>query len=245
MKKVWIITLFPEYFRGFLEQGVVSHALRGKRGEPLKIELVSLVEFSPKGHKGIDDAPYGGGPGMILRADVLKNALLEGVVKTGNYGTDFRKKLHIVYPSPRGVRWSQQNCKKFVRNLLQEGEKDLVMICGRYEGIDERFLQLYVDQEISLGDFVLSGGELAAMVILDSAVRCLPGVLGNQESLKSESFQDNLLEYPQYTRPLIFDSLEVPAILRSGHHEKIKAFQAAESIRITQKFRPDLLEGEK
>ncbi len=240
MRKIWIITLFPEYFKIFLEQGVVAYALKGERGIPFEVNLVSLREFSPKDFKGVDDAPYGGGPGMVFRPDVLKNALMEGVVKPGNYGDDFKEKIHVIFPSPRGKVWNNKVCIDFAKRVYPH--KDLVIICGRYEGIDERFLNKYVDEEISLGDYILTGGELAAMAILDSSVRFIPGVLGNKESSQSESFQNSLLEHPQYTRPQNFEGEEVPKVLLSGHHQKIKEYQQNERVRVTKERRPDLLE---
>lgn len=240
MRKIWIITLFPEYFKTFLEQGVAAYALKGERGISLEVNMVSLREFSPKDFKGVDDSPYGGGPGMVFRPDVLKNALIEGVVKPGNYGDDFKEKLHVIFPSPRGKVWNNKVCIDFAKRVYPH--KDLVIICGRYEGIDERFLKNYVDEEISLGDYILTGGELAAMAILDSSVRFIPGVLGNKESSETESFQNSLLEHPQYTRPQEFEGEEVPKVLLSGHHQKIKDYQQNERIRVTKERRPDLLE---
>ena len=238
--KIWIITLFPEYFNSFLNLGIIGSTLKGERGPSFEVNTVSLKEFSPHDFKGVDDAPYGGGPGMVMRVDVLANALLEGVVKKGGYGENFREKLHIVYPSPRGTTLDNRLVKDFAQRVFS-GEKDLVFICGRYEGIDERFIQNFVDEEISLGDFVLTGGELATMVILDSTLRFVTGVLGNKESSLSESFQEGLLEHPQYTRPRDFMGLSVPEVLLSGNHKEIEAFKNAERMRITLKYRPELL----
>ncbi|MEE2742968.1 MAG: tRNA (guanosine(37)-N1)-methyltransferase TrmD [Bdellovibrionota bacterium] len=242
--KIWIISLFPDFFESFLETGLAGQALRGKRGVDLSVELVQLRDFSESSYKGVDDAPYGGGPGMVMRPDILKRAFLEGVIEKGQYGEDYKDKLHVVFPGPRGKRWNQEVCVDFSKRIWGEESKDLVFICGRYEGVDERFIQNYVDEEISLGDYVLTGGELAVMAIIDSAIRFLPGVLGNRESFEKESFNGGLLEHPQYTRPRTFEGVEVPEVLLSGHHKKIEAFEKAESLRITKTYRPDLLEKE-
>ena len=181
---------------------------------------------------------------MVMRADILKKALWEGVIEAGEYGPDYKDKLHVVFPGPRGKSWNQEVCKDFSKRMgIEDGKgKDIVFICGRYEGIDERFIQAYVDEEISLGDYVLTGGELAVMSIIDSSLRFLPGVLGNRESFQQESFNKGLLEHPQYTRPRTFEGASVPEVLLSGHHKKIEAFEQAESLRITKLYRPDLLE---
>ena len=242
VKRIWIMTLFPELVKPFFECGIAGSAFRGERGPKFEINFVNPREFSPKNYKGVDDAPYGGGPGMVIRADILKDALIKGVVEAGFYGRDWKEKLAIVFPGPRGKKWDMENCKDFSRKYLNpEVEKDIVFICGRYEGIDERFLQLYVDFEYSLGDFVLTGGELAVMTMLDSAVRFTSGALGNADSLDTESFCQNLLEYPQYTRPREFDGALVPEVLLSGDHAKIEKYKEEKRLEITKKYRPDLL----
>jgi len=242
MKKIWIITLFPNYFDSLINFGITGSALRGERGNKIEFNTVQLRNYTPKDYKGVDDSPYGGGAGMVMRADVLKEALLKGVVEGGNYGEDWKDKLHVVFPGPRGKTWNNSYCKDFAKRFSEEGSKDLVFICGRYEGIDERFLSLYVNEQISLGDFILTGGEIAVMAIIDSSLRFFSGVLGNKESSEQESFQSNLLEHPQYTRPKVFDGLEVPEILLSGHHGNIEKYQREEALRITKNHRPDLLE---
>ena len=240
MKKIWIITLFPNYFDSLINFGIIGSALRGERGSKIEIKTVQLRNFTPKDYKGVDDSPYGGGAGMVMRADVLKAALIEGVVNIGGYGDDWREKLHLIFPGPRGQSWNNSYCKEFAGRFSQSESKDLVFICGRYEGIDERFLNLYVDEQISLGDFILTGGEIPTMAIIDSALRFFSGVLGNKESSQQESFQANSLEHPQYTKPKIFDGVEVPEVLTSGHHQNIESFKKAESLRITKLHRPDL-----
>ncbi len=238
-KRIWIITLFPQYFSSFLDLGIIGSVLKGKRGQQFEVIPLSLRDFSPNDYKGVDDSPFGGGPGMVLRADILKNALM-GIVEQGKY--EGLNNLHVVYTSPRGSIWENKYAKEFAQKHLGEDSKDLVFICGRYEGIDERFIEKYINEEISIGDFVLTGGELATMVILDSSLRFVSGVLGNKESAQSESFQNRLLEHPQYTRPRNFEGMEVPQILLSGDHQKMAKFLEGERLRITKKFRPDLLE---
>lgn len=245
MKKIWIITLFPNYFDPLINFGITGSALRGERGSNLEIKTIQLRNFTPKDYKGVDDAPYGGGAGMVMRADVLKEAFMKGIVEDGGYGDDFKEKLHVVFPGPRGKTWDNSYCKEFAGRFSSVGSKDLVFICGRYEGIDERFLNLYVDEQISLGDFIFTGGEIPTMAIIDSFMRFFSGVLGNKESAEHESFQSNMLEHPQYTRPKVFDGVSVPEILTSGNHQKIAIYQKEEGLRITKIHRPDLLEKDK
>lgn len=245
MKKIWIITLFPNYFDSLINFGITGSALRKERGIDLEIKTVQLRNYTPKDYKGVDDSPYGGGAGMVMRADVLKEALLKGVVLAGEYGEDFRSRLHIVFPGPRGKTWTNNYCKDFANRFSQDDSKDLVFICGRYEGIDERFLERYVDEQISVGDYILTGGEIPTMAIIDSSLRFFNGVLGNKESSAMESFQNNLLEHPQYTRPKTFEGVDVPEILLSGHHQNIEKYQKEEALRLTKLHRADLLKKEK
>lgn len=239
MKKIWIITLFPDYFNPLIQLGIVGAALRGERGEGPSIELIQLRDFSSKDYKGVDDSPFGGGPGMVIRADVLKRAF-ESVILKGNYGDNYKEKLTVIFPSPRGKKWNNVEAKK-----ISQQEKDLVFVCGRYEGIDERFIEKYIDMEFSLGDFVLSGGELPTMAFIDSLLRFKKGVLGNESGSGEESFEHGLLEHPQYTRPVEFEGMVVPEVLTSGHHKKIEEYRMAESLRITKKYRPDLIGDKK
>jgi len=245
-KKIWIMTMFPEYFTPLKEYGVLGSALRNERGDgtgEFEVIPVSIADFNPKGFKGVDSSPFGGGVGMIMRADILKEVLVEGIIKPGNYNLDkIKSELHIVCPAPRGKVWCHDEAVKFANNHLDfSNTKDIVFICGRYEGIDERFLEHYVDEYISLGDYILTGGELAVMTILDSAMRFAPGVLGNKLSAVDESFASGMLEYALYTRPRIFEGKDIPDALISGHHEKIEEFKQKSSIEITSKYRPDLL----
>lgn len=242
IKKIWVITMFETYFDRFTDLGVVGQTFRKDRGGEIEFELipVSLPEFSPKGFKGVDDKPFGGGVGMIMRPDVLKEALMKGVIKKGGY--EDASDLHIVCPAPRGKTWNHDYAVSFAKDHLStNSKKDLVFICGRYEGIDERFLENYVDEFISLGDYILTGGELAVMTILDSALRFSDGILGNKLSNVDESFAGEGLEYALYTRPQEFEGKLVPEELRSGSHKKIAEFKEDSAKAITKKFRSDLL----
>jgi tRNA (guanine37-N1)-methyltransferase len=221
---------------------VAANALANRKASEgeFEVNMVDLKEHSKKGYKGVDDAPYGGGAGMVMRADVLKQALFEGVFKPGKYQS--LEQLHVVYTAPRGRTWENEYAKEFAANYLDfKTDKDVVFVCGRYEGVDERFLEKYVDEFISLGDYILTGGELAVMTILDSALRFVPGVLGNKLSAVEESFQNANIEHPLYTRPATFEDMEVPSELMSGHHAKIEAFKGQKSAEFTKRFRPDLL----
>ena len=240
-RRIWILTLFPEYFKPFLECGISGSAFRGERSEGIKFELhfVNIRDYSTTNYKSVDDTPYGGGPGMIMRGDILRDALVKGVVEQGEY--QGLQDLHVIYASPRGRPWSNVVAREFGIRTLSHPTKDVVFICGRYEGVDERFLEKYVNEYYSLGDFVLTGGEIAVMAILDSAIRFVPGILGNKLSSEYDSFEDGLLEYPQYTRPADFEGLHVPEVLLSGHHKKIQEWQLEEKKKMTKKWRKDLL----
>lgn len=247
IKKIWVLTLFPEYFEAFLKCGVAGKALSNERmiNEENRFELkvVNIRDYALNKYKSVDDTAYGGGAGMVMLPEVLKNAFLKGVVEVGGYD-NYKEQLHVIYTSPRGKTWDSDYAKNIANNYFQfkESEKDLVFLCGRYEGIDERFLQNYVDEHISLGDFILTGGELAVLVFLDSSLRYVPGVLGNKVSAEEESFENFLLEYPQYTKPREFEGLAVPETILSGHHENIKKYQLEERIRMTKTYRNDLYE---
>lgn len=219
-RKIWILTLFPDYFEPLKNFGVISSQFQEKGNYCLK--TIDIAKYAKNNFKGVDDSPYGGGPGMVMRADVLKNALM-AVVKNGNYGTNYREKLLVLACDPRGEIFCQNMAKEFSLE-----EKDLVFICGRYEGIDQRFLDIYVDRLISLGSFVMSGGEIAAMAMIDSFLRLVSGTLGNQKSLNSESFNCNQYDHPHYTRPFSFENKEVPKVLLSGNHQEIEAWREKE-----------------
>lgn len=242
VKKIWIISMFPDYFRPLSEFGVLGSALRNERFDDeysFELKTLSPCDFNPKGFKGVDDAPFGGGVGMIMRADVMRDTLLQGVVRDGGYKD--LSELHVVCPMPRGKTWSHTQAVRFAKESLSfDIDKDIVFICGRYEGIDERFLEKYVDEFISLGDYILTGGELAVMTILDSAMRFVPKVLGNKISAIEESFASNSLEHALYTRPREFEGMNVPEAYLSGDPKKIDQEKVESSDKITQIYRSDL-----
>ena len=218
--KVKILTIFPELFPGFLGTSLTGKALdEGK----WSFEAINIRDYAFDKHGSVDDTPSGGGAGMIMRADVLGAAL------QANYQTG-----RLINMSPRGTPLTQAK----VRELANEEE--LTIICSRFEGIDERVLEAYGAEDISIGDYILTGGEQAAMIMLDAIIRLLPGVLGNEESNSEESFEDGLLEYPQYTRPTEWQGHLIPDILLSGHHQKIADWRHLQSEEITKQRRPDL-----
>jgi tRNA (guanine37-N1)-methyltransferase len=221
-----VLTLFPELFPGPLGASLAGRSL--ERGI-WTLETVDIRGFARDKHRSVDDTPCGGGPGMVLRPDVLAEAL--DATLAGRDDAQPR-----IYLSPRGRRLDQA----VVRELVEAGGATLV--CGRFEGVDERVLEARRLEEVSLGDFILSGGEIAAFALLDAVVRLLPGVIGTASSVVEESFAGGLLEYPHYTRPPVWEGREVPAVLLSGHHEKIRAWRQAEAERITRARRPDLWE---
>lgn len=219
--KVKILTLFPELFPGFLGFSLTGKALSEDKWA---FETVNIRDYALDKYGSVDDTPCGGGAGMIMRPDVLGAAL------KANYNGG-----RLIYMSPRGKTLNQQ----ILHDLSHENE--LTIVCGRFEGIDERVLEAYPFEEISIGDYVLTGGEQAAMVMLDGIIRLLPGVLGNAESVSDESFEQILLEYPQYTRPISWQGRDVPEVLLSGHHKNIENWRHEQSLKITEKKRPDLL----
>ena len=233
MWKARVFTLYPEIFPGPLNKGLYGRALKKKLW---KLDIVNIRDFAADKHKTVDDTPFGGGSGMLLKADVLDKAISH--IIEGNSSYD-RNCWPIVALSPRGKVFSQSEALHFSKC------KGITVICGRYEGIDERFLKFHNIPELSLGDFILSGGELAAQVLIDSVVRLIPGVIGNYKSLEEESFVNYLLEYPQYTSPKEWKNLSIPEELLSGHHQKIKNWRVNKSEEITKKRRPDLWERHK
>ncbi len=228
--KISIITLFPEVFDPILNTSILKRAQ--KKGL-IDFELINLREFGEGKHKTVDDRPYGGGVGMVLKADVLTKALKSVVSKlqTTNY------KLQTILMSASGHPYKQVKAKEFSKL------DHLIIVCGHYEGVDQRFIDKCVDAEISIGDYVLTGGEIPAMVIIDSITRLIPGVLEKPEATQNESFSEGLLEYPQYTRPDEFEDKKVPKILLSGNHSEIKKWRSQKSLEKTKKIRPDLLKN--
>ncbi len=223
-KPVWtarVLTLFPEMFPGPLDHSIAGKALEDG---VWALETVDFRDFASDKHRTVDDAPFGGGPSMVLRPDVVDAALQATADSRGP----------VIYLSPKGRLLDQAR----VREIAQASA--VTLLCGRYEGVDERVIEARGLEEVSLGDFVLSGGEPAAIALIDACVRLLPGVLGNVESLLEESFERGLLEYPHYTRPQDWRGRKVPETLLSGHHEKIRAWRLAEAEKITRERRPDL-----
>ena len=221
MFQAQVFTLYPEVFPGPLAKGLYGKALSSKLW---KLNVTNIRDAATDKHKTVDDTPYGGGSGMLLKADVLANSLDQKL----------KKGERVFYLSPKG--------KKFDQKLAQDlsKEKSISLICGHFEGVDERVLTTRNIEEISIGDYVLSGGETAALVILDSILRLLPGVLGNEKSSVDETFENGLLEYPQYTKPQIWEEKSVPEVLLSGDHAKIKHWRLSQSEAITRVRRPDL-----
>ena len=221
MFQAQVFTLYPEVFPGPLSKGLYGKALSNKLWD---LSVINIRDAATDKHKTVDDTPYGGGTGMLLKADILANALDQKV----------KKGERVFYLSPKG--------KKFDQKLAQDlsKEKSISLICGHFEGVDERLLTTRNIEEISIGDYVLSGGETAALVVLDSILRLLPGVLGNDKSSLDETFENGLLEYPQYTKPQIWEEKSVPEVLLSGDHSKIKDWRLSQSEAITRDRRPDL-----
>ena len=216
-----VLTLFPEMFK------VLNESIIGRAREKglININVVNIRDFSKDKHKKVDDTPYGGGAGMVIQPDVVKNA----------YNSLKTEKAKVIYMSPQGKKLEQSKVEELSK------QEHLILLCGHYEGIDQRVIDSIVDEEISIGDYVLTGGELPAMVLIDSVCRYVEGVL-KENSTKEESFSQGLLEYPQYTRPEIFEGEKIPEILLSGHHEKIDQWRRKQSLKMTFLKRPDLLE---
>lgn len=218
-----VLTLFPEMFEP-IKQSILGKAIEK---EKIKLKLVNIRDFSKDKHKKVDDTPYGGGAGMVMKPDVVYDA----------YKSVYEENAKVIYLSPQGKTLNQKKVEELSK------EKHLILLCGHYEGIDQRVIDKIVDEEISIGDYVLTGGEIPAMVLIDTVSRYIDGVL-NQESIKEESFSQGLLEYPQYTRPEVFEGEKVPEILLSGHHENIEKWRQEQALKITKQKRPDLLKKE-
>ena len=216
-----IFTLYPEFFPGPLGKGLYGKALAANIWE---LETVNIRNYATDKHKTVDDTTYGGGSGMLIKPDVLANSL----------DKNLNSKERIIYLSPKGKLFNQKLAKELSK------ERSINLICGHFEGVDQRVIESRNIEEVSIGDFVLSGGESAAFVMLDSIIRLLPGVLGNETSAEEESFENGLLEYPQYTKPQIWEEKSVPDVLLSGDHAKIKDWRLSQSEAITRDRRPDL-----
>ncbi len=220
-----ILTLFPEAFEAYLNVSLLKRAVAKKF---VKINVLNLRDYATGPHKKVDDRPYGGGAGMVLRVDIIDRALKKLKVKKGG------KTSQIILMTPQGKPFNQKQAIKLSKL------KKIVLICGRYEGFDERVYKI-VDSEISIGDFVLTGGEIPALAILDTVARLAPGVVGKSESLVEESFSQSMLEYPHYTRPENYKGWKVPKVLLTGHHGNIEKWRSGEALKRTKKKRPDLL----
>lgn len=227
MLRIDVITIFPGLFEAFLSESLVGNAILE---ELIGVELHDLREYTSDRHRKVDDTPYGGGPGMVMKPEPLV-AAIEAVAGPKGPG----RKGRVVLLSPQGDRLDQRRCAELA------GNEWLVLVCGRYEGIDQRAIDLAVDEEISIGDYVLSGGEIPAMVLIEGVSRLIPGVLGNPESAERDSFQQDELEGPQYTRPPIFRGEAVPEVLRSGDHAAVDRWRAERAKELTRQRRPDLI----
>jgi len=216
-----VFTLYPELFPGLLGVGLYKKALEKKLWS---LEVINIRDYAMNKHKTVDDTPFGGGSGMVMRADVIANSLDKNISN---------KEETIIYLSPKGKKFDQAYARKIMNNNIN-------IICGHFEGVDQRLLETRNIEEVSLGDFVLSGGEAGSFVVIDTILRLIPGVLGNSDSLAEESFERNLLEYPQYTKPQKWEEKNIPEVLLSGDHAKIKDWRLSQSEDITRRRRPDL-----
>ncbi len=222
----YVMTLFPDMIINGLNTSITGRAI--DKGL-MSVEAVDIRDFSTNKHMKVDDYPYGGGAGMVMQAEPVCAAFDSIVKKAGH-------RPRVVYMTPQGHTFTQQMAHEFAN------EQDLVILCGHYEGIDERTLETIVTDYVSIGDYVLTGGELPAMVVIDTISRLVPGVLNNSESAQTESFENGLLEYPQYTRPVEFNGMRVPDVLLSGNHGKVAEWRHEKSLERTKKFRPDMYE---
>lgn len=225
-----VLTLFPELVDSFFEHGMIS---RGIEKKLISGRSTNIRDFSTDKHKTVDDRPYGGGSGMVMKPEPLQAAILSAKKRTPN--------AKVILMTPQGTKFDQEKAFEFAN----DPDGGLIFVCGRYEGIDERVYTTLVDEEVSIGDYVMTGGELASMVIIDSVARLIPGVLGSCESSKSDSFIDDRLEYAQFTRPEAFEDIKVPEVLLSGNHEKIRVWRQTSSLQRTFLKRPDLFDKTK
>ena len=219
-----ILTIFPELFTSQFQDGILRRAIGGGK---ITVNLHNIRDYATDKHKMTDDRPFGGGEGMVMKPEPLMSAM-EDIQDQGQPG-------HVILMSPRGNVYTQKTAERLA------GYSRLIIVCGRYEGVDERVARCCIDEEISIGDYILTGGEIAAMVIVDSVTRLIPGVLGSEDSAKNDTFSRGLLKHPQYTRPRIYRGMEVPEILLSGDHGEIEQYRFLESVRETLARRPELL----
>ncbi len=221
----YVLTLFPEMIQDGLNHSIISRAVEN---DLISLKAINIRDYTLSKHKKVDDYPYGGGAGLVMQAEPIYNAFMSIKDEIG-------ENTKVVYMSPKGKVFNQKLASELAK------EKDLVILCGHYEGVDQRIIDEIVTDEISIGDYILTGGELSAMVIIDSVSRLLPEVLGKAESFMDESFSNGLLEYPQYTRPQNFMGREVPEVLLSGNHGKINEWRLQQSLALTKERRPDIL----
>ena len=224
---IGIITLFPEMFKAITEFGVTGRAVKHNL---LQVQCYNPRDFTHDKHKTVDDRPYGGGPGMLMMVQPLRDAIHSAKAEAG-------EGVKVIYLSPQGRKLEQAGVKELSQN------SKMILVCGRYEGIDERLIQSEIDEEWSVGDYVLTGGELPAMTLIDAVARFIPGVLGKQESAQEDSFAEGLLDCPHYTRPEVLDGLTVPPVLMSGNHAEIRKWRLKQSLERTWLRRPELLES--
>ena len=222
----YVMTLFPEMIEYIMAQSIIGRALSD---ELIKLKIINIRDYAKNRYRQVDDYPYGGGAGMLMQADPIYSAYKD-ICK------DLEKKPRLIYTTPQGRLFNQDLAKELAK------EEELIFLCGHYEGVDERVLELTDAESISIGDYVLTGGELPSVVMMDAISRMIKGVLSNEDSAEFESFEDGLLEYPQYTRPSIYEGMEVPEILLSGHHKNIEEWKRKEALRRTFERRPDLLD---
>ena len=222
----YVMTLFPEMIEYIMAQSIIGRALTD---ELIKLKIINIRDYAKNRYRQVDDYPYGGGAGMLMQADPIYSAYKDICKGLG-------KNPRLIYTTPQGRIFNQDLAKELAK------EEELIFLCGHYEGVDERVLELTEAESISIGDYVLTGGELPSVVMMDAISRMIKGVLSNEDSAEFESFEDNLLEYPQYTRPSIYEGMEVPEILLSGHHKNIEEWKRKEALRRTFERRPDLLD---
>ena len=226
-----ILTIFPELLDSPLQEGIIKRALLQKR---IEVNIINIRDFASGPHQSTDDRPFGGGEGMVMKPEPLASA----VESIHSKQAQKCNKPRVIFLTPQGKTYNQELAKELA------SEDHLVLVCGRYEGIDERFVSEFIDDEISLGDFILTGGELGAMVVVDSVTRLLPGVLGCQDSVEKDTFSRNLFKHAQYTRPRNFNGVDVPEELLSGNHQKIEEYRLIDSVTRTLQKRPELLKNE-
>lgn len=220
--RIDILTLFPTMLEEVFSYSIIGRAIKNKL---IELNYINIRDFSGDKHKRVDDYPFGGGPGMVMKPEPIYKAI-ESVRKTNS---------RVIYLTPKGKVYNQSLAKELSK------EQHLILLCGHYEGIDNRIVENYIDEEISIGDYVLTGGEISAMVVVDSVARLIPGVLSSEESFEEESHYNGLLEYPQYTRPRVFRGHQVPEVLLSGNHKKIEEWRMYQSLKLTYLRRPDLI----